>query len=658
MKVISPRRRQFRRTLHPFAGRIFGCVVGLTIYTVVSTTTLGQVPDAPGAPAAAPAKAPAPAAAPTSKAPGVTPNSSFLGKDIAAFDPGTDMFTWDGKSWNVNNNRIFQARFEKYLNAPEATSAEDRQYQAIIAEVLTRLAPGNATRENVDYAFKLLNRGSHYDIDARLCDALADAVYTVWMAKRQQQRLYTANQAMNYEIQLLELAGAGRRQATQAAKESNKKMRTPGGRRGQAAATPPAATVTEESADAKEAVQENADYKTRRWAEMIARQKGNDVKRELSEIQAKVEYQALIVQFFLQRRFQHVLMATRFYRAIFSDGDSKLNIGDETKDLFTKTSGMPPTVTTLDSLANEAVRDVREGVRAFDFLLSKEELESASRRLAESFTMGEFLPEIRTLAREKKRRVVTFVHKSNELLAKMETKDFTGAERLIAELATIAKDFDASRPQGMIDTARQASRLHLAAARNAALSGDKETLRTELTAAAEIWPLNPELAEISQKIFNQGDVMQRAILDFDQLYGQKNYRRILEESARFIAATAQDAERQAQLKAVLQDMQSIEGALLRAEEMKRQSNFAGAWESVEKLAGQFPDDGKLNQARADLTTQAADFVRTLRSAEEMEKRADVGAALAWFLKAQKIYPASDFAQQGIERMTKVIFPEG
>ena len=51
---------------------------------------------------------------------------------------------------------------------------------------------------------------------------------------------------------------------------------------------------------------------------MVARQKANDVKRELSEIQAKVEFQALMVQFFLQRRFQHVLMATRFYRALFS----------------------------------------------------------------------------------------------------------------------------------------------------------------------------------------------------------------------------------------------------------------------------------------------------------------------------------------------------
>ena len=42
-------------------------------------------------------------------------------------------------------------------------------------------------------------RGSNFDIDARLCDALADAVYTVWAAQRQQQRLAMANETLEQE---------------------------------------------------------------------------------------------------------------------------------------------------------------------------------------------------------------------------------------------------------------------------------------------------------------------------------------------------------------------------------------------------------------------------------------------------------------------------
>ena len=40
--------------------------------------------------------------------------SSFLGKDVPFFDPGSNIVTWDGKSWNISNNALFQARFEKY----------------------------------------------------------------------------------------------------------------------------------------------------------------------------------------------------------------------------------------------------------------------------------------------------------------------------------------------------------------------------------------------------------------------------------------------------------------------------------------------------------------------------------------------------------------
>ncbi|HEX5176055.1 MAG TPA: hypothetical protein VFV83_03445, partial [Chthoniobacteraceae bacterium] len=126
-----------------------------------------QVPDAPAAnPAAsAPQTTAAPASGGSANAAQKSSGPSFLGRDIPSFDPGTEILSWDGKNWNVNNNRVFQARFEKYLNAPEETTAEDRQYQAIIAHVLQLLAPGNATRENVDTAFRLLARGSNFDID-------------------------------------------------------------------------------------------------------------------------------------------------------------------------------------------------------------------------------------------------------------------------------------------------------------------------------------------------------------------------------------------------------------------------------------------------------------------------------------------------------------
>ena len=72
------------------------------------------------------------------------------------------------------------------------------------------------------------------------------------------------------------------------------------------------------------------------------------------------------------------------------------------------------------------------------------------------------------------------------------------AEKLVTELGETAKDFDASKPMAAIETAKQISAMHIAKARNAAVSGDKETLEAELKAATEIWPRNPSLSEVSQ----------------------------------------------------------------------------------------------------------------------------------------------------------------
>jgi hypothetical protein len=607
---------------------------------------MAQVPDA--APASgAPASSGAPAAqpAPASASKEGNKKDFSLSRDGAGFDPGSEVMTWDGKNWNVNNNRLFEARFEKYLNAPEETNLEDRQYQTIISNILNLLAPGNASTQNIDAAFRLLPRGSSFDIDARLCDSLADAVYSSWKSLRAQDRLAANGEAMEAE-RTQQYWRAKHLSAGESITTGNTTTTTSGSG---------ANANTQSTKQSFEDVSAQTQATTR-IAEIEAKMKANVVKQELSAIETKVEFQALVVQLFLQRRFQHVLMATRFYRAIFTDGDTKLNLSKDTKDLFEKSAGMPPTVGTLDSMANEAIRDVREGVHTYEFLLQKNELESATKRLAEAFTVGEYVPEIRTLSRDKKRQALDFTRKSYQLISALDVKDFTLAEQLVSELGKVAKDFDSSKPTGLIETSKVGAQMHLAKARNAALSGDSQTLESELTAATEIWPRNPQLAEVSRMIFSKGDQVQQALIDFDQLVSQKNYRQIYDDSPRYIVATAQYPERLAQLKKIMDYVKTIEIAITQANAMAQQSNYAGAWETVEKISAQYPDDNKLSQTRANLTTQAADFVRTIRDAQDLEKKDQLGSSLAWYLKARKMYPASDFANDGVGRLVKKILP--
>jgi len=605
-----------------------------------------QVPDAPASqPAAnpqsaAPANNSAPAPAGNASG-GKQPGGTFLGKDVPFFNPGTEIFEWDGKHWNINDNRIFQARFEKYLNAPEETTEQDKQYQEVIQTILDKLSPKSISTKNIDDAFRLLPKASSFEIDARLCDSIADAVYSAWRSQDASQRLEQANDALEQE----------RKQNEWNAKIASQSMKlnTPGSKN---------ATVAAEWAKEQDMRRdmEMHPYVTR-LAEILALIKANQAKRTLSELQSKVEFQALIVQLFMQRRFQHVLMATRFYRAVFTDGDTKLRVEKNAKDFFANTTGMPPTVGTLDSLANEAVRDVREGVQSYLFLLEKNELESATKRLGEAFIVGEYMPEIRTLPRDKKRQALEFAQKSNRLISALDVRDYTLADSLVKDLERIAKDFDSSQPRAAIETAKTVSAMHLAKAKNAAVSGDRATLETELRAATELWPRNPALAEVSGLIFSQADVQQQAITDLKQLLSQHNYRQIYDDKLRFIAASALYPELQNQLKTVLDTMQTIEGTIVRCNEIAKRGDYCGAWESAESTFKQFPDDTKLNQLRANLTTQAAEFVHCLRTAQQLEEKGQTGSSLAWYLKAQKIYPPSEFGKDGVNRLVGQIVPE-
>ena len=616
----------------------------LAVSALSLCSAFAQVPDGP-APGAAPAPAPAAGGGGAAKP---KAGGSPFGQEIPVLDPGSEVMTFNGKNWNVTNNRIFQSRFEKFLNAPEATTGDEAAYRQIIDRILVLLAPGNATVQNIDGAFRLLPYAGRYDIDARLCNSLADSVYSVWQAQRNVARLANANESLEEAARKLEwnigLANS-EKMNTSAPQTTGKNAGGAQKATGKSAVNP----LTQTDA-------QTASY-TRRLTENLAAIKANQVKKELSEIQAKVEFQAMMVQFFLQRRFQHVLMATRFYRALFTDGDTKLNLGKDATDLFAKSTGMPPTVSIIDAMANEMMRDVREGVKAFDFLLIKNEMQGATMRMQEVFVTGEYMPEVRLVPRDKKRKCLEFSQKSYQLISALDVRDYGRAEGIVKDLKKVANDFDDSKPTQAIEGARVQTRMLLAKARDALSRDDKVTMEKALTDAAEVWPNNPEFTSATEKIFKQTDVVQDALREFDGLVGKRDYRGIYNDQMRFIAAVAVNPERKKTLETVMKNMNTIEGALVRAEEMSRTGNTAGAWESLERAWTDFPDDGKLNQQRADMTTRASDFVKTIRSAEDLEKRGQVGSGLAHYLKAQKIYPASDFARDGVARLVKQVLPE-
>ena len=568
-------------------------------------------------------------------------DKQLLGNSVPYFDNGTETFTFDGKSWNINNNRLFAARFEKYLNTPSADSEEDEAYRKVLRDILDALSPH--TGANLPRAVALLQNASQFDQDAFLCESLANAVYRVYLAKSSVADLQRLNIELDKQRKSLDWNYKVGTEAQQTRDDMRARKNSRSGVKSGGAAA--------EAGDIQRYVQ--------RIAEVEAERVANRAKMEVSEIQAKLEFQALMVQFFMQRRFEHVIIAARIYTEFFQDGNGELEFkeGSEVEKNFSKSIGFSPTVTTLDALSNEAIRDVKDGVEAFKFLVSKDELDSATKRLSESFMLGEYLEPIRTLEMDSKQRVLGYARDSFQLLSAIEVKDYTLAEELVTRMRETAKDFDFSKPTAAIETARLSANMLIRTARNAALKGDEETYSENIAKAAEIWPTNPQLKEQFDLIADQSDVMQVAKREFDRLLSTESYRAIYNDKGRFIAATLDDADRQESLQQILGNIQTIEIAMQQADALAKGGNPYAAWETIEQVFQQFPDDSPLGTVRSDLATDVAEFVSTLKTAENLESRDQTGSSLAWFLKSRKIYPNSLFAREGIERLVDKILPD-
>lgn len=570
-------------------------------------------------------------------------NGGLFGNEIGVFDPTNDTISWNGETWAASNNRLVAARFEKYLNEPENRTAAADEYRDTIEEILQTLSPHREEGPDFLEAVALLPRAATYPGDAKLCDSLSNAIYTAILSRKADKRTKDLMKRLEQEKQraILDADWKARTDIDPSTGESRQT-----GENSEAANRP----AREQGRGAQSL--RYAEH-LRRIAEIEATKKASEFESKAKNELAKIQYQALMVQFFAQRRFKHVIMASRFYNQIWKEGDGTLYI-DQDSDInkvFSESLGVSPTVSTLDSLANEAIRDVNKGVEVFLFLVEQGELQSASERLFEAYLVGEFMPAINTLPREKKRKVLEFVRGSNALLTALNAKDFTEARARIAELDIIAQDFDATKPKSAIAAATRASDMHIAAAKNALISKNNEKAREEIRLAVEQWPQNPKLAEFD-RLVDAGTGMIQLRNDFDRLFAEQNYREVYRRRFEFGPSIEGDADRTAKFRQVMENIQAIETALKGAEKMAKIGQKYAAWEELSIVHDRFPDDPKLNTFMAEIASEVADFTRALNQAESSEESGDLGSALSWFYKAKQLHPLSEQAEAGIQRVVQ------
>ena len=401
-------------------------------------------------------------------------SASVYGNELPFVDPTQETITIMGHTFGLGDNRL-GGMFESYLADSPNTSEDALEYRATIDSILKAVSPYTknvSVSQKIRDGFSLLPRAATYSGDGRICDSLSNAIYAAMLSKGtvKNSKQYIAD--LEKEKKRIIAKAEWMRRSGSTALSSNTKLRI-----GQ---------PKSQNGDAKQAPPHKSSYKIqemeRRTLEIEALKKTHQGKSELNMLQARIEYQALLAQLFIQRRFEHVIIGTRFYNLIFQDGGSKMHLkkGSSVDRFFAEGLGVEPTVTGLDSAANEAMRKAKSLVKGFQNHLEYNELHSASKRLTEAYTIGEFLPVLQTVPAPERRIVLEYVRSGNDLIKAMDVRDYTQAKIILEALKKRSSDFDSTKAEGAIAAFTRASNGHIRSAQIAMINGDQESFQEEL----------------------------------------------------------------------------------------------------------------------------------------------------------------------------------
>lgn len=610
--------------------------------------------------------------------------------DSDSINPENGTMTWKGHSYDLGQFRVFRARFERYLSLP--STPDQDVYTATLDQIFKLLSTrtADASQENVVEAWKLLYLASEYDADGGNSLGVANQIFNAWRI-RDEKQAFTVTQTELQRIRRQQSAGvvyAGDvlasetgRTAVDAVSGAALGINLINGR--SAAGTgddgKPAPGTDDDDGTAtasggaqtggRRTIGTNSSreigrgatvgpvgqlFRARELAETEAKIKALEAAGLLSVTQAKLQFQSQIVSLFLQRRFQHALIAASFYRYIFKGSHQNLEVGKKELSAFLPSTDLALTVETIEFLSREAINDVNSGMAAVRSNYDDNRKVAAIERLQETFFLGEYLPAVTQFEPARKTALLTLYRKIDEARKLADLRDFDAVIRLTGEIGSLTGDFRTPEVTAAVSSAQRMSTLSLNAAQQAAATGDYEKAQEFVEKAAQLWPLNPAIKSYTENMASQADLGTQAAVVFDEAFKRDDFRRIYERRAELAVAFLNDNVRGPQLKAVIDRMARVEIYLAQTEELLAQNNAYSAWEALAAATAFAPDDVLLNQRMAQLAPRVAEFVGRLDQAKRYESEQRYAASLTQFLAAQDIHPASQIARIGLTRVSESI----
>lgn len=530
-----------------------------------------------------------------------------------------------------------RARFERYLGTAQVPQEKLDAYFAKMREISSLL------RDNQIFpAWKQLHElADETIIDAGISRELANRVESIWNTGRANAGLDQKNAQLRKDVKTAN-ANADLMSQSLLNREIEYQRRVNQGRRQQPKSDPPSggapqipqdATVPQPSIAGLEGkLQLTEEYL--RSLELKAKIKLNELKQEKLLEQAKADFSEYISTLFNSGRLNHVVLAADFYRKLFQEGEYPADMAKQV------------------NASLEINRDVQSAVDVFRYKVERGQLAGANDSLQRAFMVSELNPAVLGLERPLKEKIADFNARLDQMRNLIEARDFGNLETLLNDMRQSATDFDTTKPMAIVNAVKLESKMRLGKAKLAAQQGDLKLAMEEFQAAAEAWPGNPDLEDKALTFFDTQDIKSQTLVEFDRLVEEQSYRGIFDKQLAFAPAIKDDAKRMEAFKTALESIKNAEMASEKANVMMMNGDFFGAWETIELAAASLPDDKKLNKLRADLSGRSAEFVAAINKARDAEGRSEIGYSLTWYVNAQRQYPASQIANQGIERLSK------
>jgi hypothetical protein len=617
-------------------------------------------------------------------------------------DQGLDGISWDGKNFKVTDLRIIDSKFSAYLNEPEISYQEEAEYSRLTQQILEKLdvfAIREKGRSLLKEVLPLLAKASRHPRDGGVCRQIYNAVGVDAQSKDAADSKQKRIKEIEKEIDTLKW------NMSVAAKPSSMDVRP---KAGEAGSYYQYEEAQREKRTRLTFMQNDLENK---YAELLATQ--NSIVSKTDD--ARLALQRLIVANFLARRFDHVMIATSFYRLLYPDGASEVKLqerviaeaAENAKRLrsatsFDKTettseqigfgsggiysnktttrankedgitsmlpsatealgsitaakikfaSLIPDTMTEVELASQEAIDQCNRYISVVRAHIQNQELDNALERLREAFAFGEQLASVRSFPREGKQSLWKYKNILKEARTGLASKDLGKAKEAIAKVNQMTSDNPLSKEGSDIGNVETISAMHLAKAKEAASRGDRDTMNKELEEAAKAWPQNPALASATAKIIDQIDQQSQNKTELRKLIQQKNYKYIFDEKARFLASASDDEKLLEELNQVLQSYSSSLSYSGKAEEFLKRNDAFGAWETAEEGIKKYPDSTELIKIRSDAAMKVPDFVREIEKGRSSAERQDPVTALCAYLAAKRLYPNSTMAKEGIEKST-------